>query len=80
MNKNKKYTEIMKQLNYKPIVSVLLRLCGVVNCKFMVKKMNKLLLFTLIILVMTFLMYVLGREYTPLILVPMCFLWIYANN
>ena len=31
MNQNKKYTEIMKQLNYKPIGSVLLRLCGVVK-------------------------------------------------
>jgi hypothetical protein len=30
MKQNKKYTEIMKQLNYKPIGSVLLRLCGVV--------------------------------------------------
>lgn len=31
MKHNKKYTEIMKQLNYKPIGSVLLRLCGVVS-------------------------------------------------
>jgi hypothetical protein len=31
MNQNKKYTEIMKQLNYKPIGSVLLRLFGVVR-------------------------------------------------
>ena len=31
MNQNKKYTDIMKQLNYKPIGSVLLRLCGVVK-------------------------------------------------
>ena len=30
MNQNKKYTEIMKQLNYKPIGSVLLRLYGLV--------------------------------------------------
>ena len=31
MNKQQRYTEIMKQLNYKPIRSVLLRLCGVVK-------------------------------------------------
>lgn len=31
MKQNNKYTEIMKQLNYKPIGSVLLRLCGVVK-------------------------------------------------
>ena len=31
MNKQKKYDEIMNQLNYKPIGSVLLRLCGVVS-------------------------------------------------
>ena len=31
MKQNKKYTEIMKQLNYKPIGSVLLRLCGVIS-------------------------------------------------
>ena len=31
MNQNKKYTEIMKQLNYKQIGSVLLRLCDVVS-------------------------------------------------
>jgi hypothetical protein len=31
MTQNKKYIEIMKQLNYKPIGSVLLRLCGVVK-------------------------------------------------
>ena len=31
MKQNKKYTEIMKQLNYKPIGSVLLRLGGVVS-------------------------------------------------
>lgn len=31
MNKNNKYTEIMKQLNYKPIGSALLRLCSVVK-------------------------------------------------
>lgn len=31
MNKQQRYTEIMKQLNYKPIGSVLLRLCGVVS-------------------------------------------------
>ena len=31
MNKQQRYTEIMKQLNYKPIGSVLLRLCGVVK-------------------------------------------------
>ena len=30
MNKNNKYTEIMKQLEYKTIGGVLLRLCGVV--------------------------------------------------
>lgn len=30
MKQDKKYTEIMKQLNYKPIGSVLLRLYGVV--------------------------------------------------
>ena len=29
MKQDNKYTEIMKQLNYKPIGSVLLRLCGV---------------------------------------------------
>lgn len=28
MKQNNKYTEIMKQLNYTPIGSVLLRLCG----------------------------------------------------
>ena len=33
MNKQQKYKEIMKQLNYKPIGSVLLRLCGVVSSK-----------------------------------------------
>ena len=31
MKQDNKYTEIMKQLNYKPIGSVLLRLCGVVK-------------------------------------------------
>ena len=31
MKQNNKYTEIMKQLNYKPIGSVLLRLFGVVK-------------------------------------------------
>jgi hypothetical protein len=31
MKQNNKYTEIMKQLNYQPIGSVLLRLCGVVK-------------------------------------------------
>ena len=31
MNKQQRYTEIMNQLNYKPIGSVLLRLCGVVK-------------------------------------------------
>ena len=31
MNKQQKYTEIMRQLNYKPIRSVLLRLCGVIK-------------------------------------------------
>ena len=31
MNKNNKYTEIMKQLEYKTIGGVLLRLCGVVK-------------------------------------------------
>jgi len=31
MKQNNKYTEIMNQLNYKPIGSVLLRLCGVVK-------------------------------------------------
>ena len=31
MKQNNKYTEIMKQLNYKPIGSVLLRLCGVIS-------------------------------------------------
>ena len=31
MNKQQRYTEIMKQLNYKPLGSVLLRLCGVVK-------------------------------------------------
>lgn len=31
MNKQQKYKEIMNQLNYKPIGSVLLRLCGVVK-------------------------------------------------
>jgi hypothetical protein len=31
MTENKKYTEIMKQLNYQPIGSVLLRLYGVVK-------------------------------------------------
>ena len=34
MKHNKKYTEIMKQLNYKPIGSVLLRLCGVMRSNF----------------------------------------------
>jgi hypothetical protein len=34
MKKDKKYTEIMKQLNYKPIGSVLLRLYIVV-CRFL---------------------------------------------
>jgi hypothetical protein len=36
MKENKKYTEIMKQLNYKPVGSVLLRLCGVM-CSFISK-------------------------------------------
>lgn len=31
MKQYNKYTEIMNQLNYKPIGSVLLRLCGVVK-------------------------------------------------
>jgi hypothetical protein len=31
MKQDNKYTEIMKQLNYKPIGSVLLRLCGVMS-------------------------------------------------
>ena len=31
MKQNNKYTEIIKQLNYKPIGSVLLRLCGVIK-------------------------------------------------
>jgi hypothetical protein len=31
MTENKKYTEIMKQLNYQPIGSVLLRLYGVIR-------------------------------------------------
>ncbi len=31
MKQDNKYTEIMKQLNYKPIGSVLLRLCGVIS-------------------------------------------------
>jgi len=31
MNKQQRYTEIIKQLNYKPIGSVLLRLCGVIK-------------------------------------------------
>jgi hypothetical protein len=31
MTENNKYTEIMKLLNYKPIGSVLLRLCGVIK-------------------------------------------------
>lgn len=31
MTKDNKYTEIMKLLNYKPIGSILLRLCGVVS-------------------------------------------------
>ena len=31
MKQDNKYTKIMKQLNYKPIGSVLLRLCGVVK-------------------------------------------------
>jgi len=34
MKQNNKYTEIMKQLNYKPIGSVLLRLFGVVKSFF----------------------------------------------
>ena len=32
MKQNKKYIEIMKQLNYKPVGSVLLRLYGVMCC------------------------------------------------
>ena len=38
MKQNNKYTEIMKQLNYKPIGSVLLRLCGVVKRFFTLNK------------------------------------------
>jgi hypothetical protein len=36
MKQDNKYTEIIKQLNYKPIGSVLLRLCGVM-CSFISK-------------------------------------------
>lgn len=60
MNKNSKYTEIMKQLNYQPIGSVLLSLYGVV-ARFFIWTIITLLAFNFGILVGKGLMYLLDK-------------------